>query len=436
MPIAKKSAKTAESVAPDRSRSDPKRSHDDQQHVGQTAVALARQTNFAQANSLKVHPFGTFRVLKDVDAPETCDGVESISEANYQKLLATWNAIQDGSGKLHISKALTHWQYSELLQAFARLLSRPTGRFLVEFSVWEGADITISIGLGLAAPRGAPGEVAKRVNVNMPIYRDLENSLQLNDGSTFRNDPLFSTLGHELGHAFNLSYGANQGHLVEKTGYDNVEEFVAIQYWENAIRGEHELPLRKGHQGSYDGISTPLDKASHELLTSIYKGDADNEINTPRGQTLIRQLKIVSTNTNPELSDLLREHCREAANLLSVLGNFPEARANFIQQHRRDLETVYNKIPLLPSDGSSLASKFETFNHREFVRELNRLIEIGDQFSEGSTQITIAVARLRGGLDAIGIKSLDYYLAQLVPRTPGTSYPKPSHRNDRSARVS
>lgn len=75
------------------------------------------------------------------------------------------------------------------------------------------------------------------------------------EGNTDREP--FVGLGHELAHVYDMSFSAKQEVWVNIDGKNIYESEKYATYWENLIRLEHDIPLRKYYVLNKDDMSNP-----------------------------------------------------------------------------------------------------------------------------------------------------------------------------------
>ncbi|MGB8647429.1 MAG: DUF4157 domain-containing protein [Anaerolineae bacterium] len=198
-----------------------------------------------------------------------------------------WDKLVKGTGSVTVSnvgndqKALETTEpgfKTEVLSAFARLMSKPKGRELVHKILTEGGPGAKSIGFrpllrsnaesGVIAAAGAKDEAlainkSKSVTptgtgtgIKLPAgYRDTDVRTHDTAGDETLA-PMFVMLAHELIHALHNLRGTNQKET-EYTEHDpkhiweHLEEEQTIstgtEITENMVRGEHGLTARHGH---------------------------------------------------------------------------------------------------------------------------------------------------------------------------------------------
>jgi peptidoglycan hydrolase-like protein with peptidoglycan-binding domain len=232
-------------------------------------------------------PFGTFVVLPDgktaADFPtlRLDPTVEVMAAADFARLQALWDELVAGTGTIQIGsidpdgKAVPAFR-DKMLGRLGTLLSRPTGRRVINDIHELGRLLLIAPDRLFDAPRGQPrasGPVTERdtgrglappvgnglasdSTILMPP--DLEdNSLVAldRDGQPLQT-PLFEILGHELGHALHNAQGQNRsGEAGSDPSFPNREEENTDDI-ENAIRAEHGLAGQRFHHGGRRGRAT------------------------------------------------------------------------------------------------------------------------------------------------------------------------------------
>lgn len=217
-----------------------------------------------------------------------------------------WHSITARAGNIQIISEDQNF-ISCIKFSIAKLLQKPYGRhILFELNQpQKGPDRIISIGESWKHVfKGQPGEIEWKegsgvfafLTVQNPKDRSFcrqENGVGVGTGSyvqiTIAPEPFlvglegqplyvpcFLTLGHELGHAYNILLGQRCDALVLPSGYPsdfarqrywtNPEEFQNILLHENVLRAEHGLPQRMYHI-PYHGLQIPQETQKfHDLM--------------------------------------------------------------------------------------------------------------------------------------------------------------------------
>jgi hypothetical protein len=197
---------------------------------------------------------------------------EQITESEFARAQAAWDALRGNTGHIQISETdgngTDHAGFrAEIMGHLGRLMSRRTGRELLIGLVNGTQTVTIRpssaqiYGGGhairgsdtLMGADGTPSAGGTTTIELDPGLRDTDVLVYDRDGNEI-SLPVFVTLGHELIHASHNATGSNRRNEVPAdASYGNREEELTISegtVTENDLRREHGLTLRHGHQGS------------------------------------------------------------------------------------------------------------------------------------------------------------------------------------------
>jgi hypothetical protein len=236
------------------------------------AVAAAAP---APSGRHEVTAFGDYWVVPDstVGPAQGAQG-EQITETAFAAVKATWDKVNDGSGRIKITQSDTagtaHAGFkASIVAKLGLLMSQPVGRQLVTDLMAGGFDVTIrpsaaKVYGGAQAYRGGAGTLE---NANGSAGAGGTTAIEVDPACTDNDikvynqagaeiaDPVYIFLGHEMIHAQHNQQGRNRRQLAATAPakYSNREEEETIAtgagITENQLRGEHGLEARVGHGG-------------------------------------------------------------------------------------------------------------------------------------------------------------------------------------------